>query len=98
MQIKLQFNQKTVVKAVDAKNTGTVNKHWRDGRDLQYLYVSVAAGLPAPSESDMIEKGIDLFPDELEQAVISSEGNIDLYVYANLETDTTTKARLVIEV
>jgi len=92
------FNQKTVTKIATATTTGIVDKHWRDGRDLQYIAYAQPTGAAAPADAVVIAKGKEMFADHPTQEIISSTEPIDIYVYASREGQTSGQAKLVVSI
>jgi hypothetical protein len=85
-QTTITIPQKTIIKIVTGITSGSITKHWRDGRRLTYIAYSLPTGSPAPNETTIIKRGIDIFPDGSTQAKINSDDAIDIYIYANIES------------
>jgi len=91
------FEQKVLTKILSNVTAATIDKHWDNGRELTYLVMAVATGATAPVLKKFMSNSKNLFPNDEEQAVISSDSAVDIYVYANSEeSGNTDKAWLII--
>lgn len=97
-QTSIRFAQKTVKKIASGVTEATVDKHWREGRDLQYISMIKSADEAAPTEYEILHHGRRMFQNSDDQETIESQESSDVYAYCSSEGDETTMGRLVLTV
>lgn len=95
-QASVTFAQETVKRIAAGVTEATIDKHWRDGRTLQYLSFIQAAGEDPPSENDILRHGRRMFENS-DQEIIEELESADVYAYCNSpDTTSTESGRLVV--
>jgi len=90
------FRQKRVQRLAQNVTAGTIDKHWRDARDLTYLSIAVDTGAAAPDEAAFFSRGRRMFENGDQERIETTEA-VDVYCYCNKESETTTeRGRLIV--
>ncbi len=91
-----RLKENEVVKVATNVTTGAINKHWKDGRHLEYYVSYRLTGQAAPTAENFLLEAVKMFQDNPEQNTISAAAAIDVYCMASLEDNKAQNGTLII--